>query len=97
LAHEARSEGIGASLADGKPWSMVTVDGQSGQLTLVQDGKGKMKGGPMGMTLNVKWREKGKLFCIKPGLLSERCMDMRSVDSGYDGYIDGKKFVTLRR
>jgi hypothetical protein len=97
LATEAFSEGIGARLADGKAWSMASADGQSGELTLIEGGKGKMKGGPIGMALNVKWREEGKLFCIKPGPLPERCMDMLSVTGGFDGYFDGKKFVSLRR
>jgi hypothetical protein len=96
-ASPAFSESIMLGIVDGKPWMMVTEDGQSGELTLEEGGKGKMKGGPMGMRLTVMWREKGKLFCIKPGPLSERCMDMTSVDGGYDGYIDGKKFVSLRR
>jgi hypothetical protein len=53
LVNAAFAEDIGASLSDGKPWSMVTEDGQSGQLTLVPGGKGKMKSGPMGMAFNV--------------------------------------------
>jgi hypothetical protein len=97
LVNAAIAEDIGASLSDGKPLSMVTEDGKSGQLTLVPGGKGKMKGGPMGMAFNVKWREQGKLFCIKPGPLSERCMNMQAAEGGYDGFVDGKKFVSLRR
>jgi hypothetical protein len=87
--------GIGATLADGKAWTMQTPEGKNVQVTFLPDGTGKMKAGFMGMGL--KWREDGNLFCMKPGFMKERCSEMRAVQGGYDTYIDGKKVGSLRR
>jgi hypothetical protein len=84
-----------AALIDGRAWSMQTSDGHNAQITLLSDGTGTLKGGPMEFKL--KWRAKGKLFCMKPGPMHERCMQMESVDGGFDGYRDGRIQVSLRR
>jgi hypothetical protein len=84
-----------AALIDGRAWSMQTSGGRSGQITLFADGTGTLNDGPMGLKL--KWRAKGEIFCMKPGPMRERCVQMKSVDGGFDGYRDDKIDVSLRR
>lgn len=84
-----------AALIDGRAWSMQTSDGRNAQITLLKDGTGTLKGGLMGFKL--KWRAEGELFCMKPGPMRERCVQMKSVDGGFDGYRDRRIDVSLRR
>jgi hypothetical protein len=95
MHEQSLAEDAVAAIADGKPWALKTADGKNAQVTYLPGGKGILKVG--GRSLNVKWREKDGLLCLKPGPFKERCMEMVAVKGGFDGYLDGKQESSLRR
>jgi hypothetical protein len=95
MPEQSLAESVIAQIADGKPWALTTADGRNAQVTYLPGGKGILKVG--GRSLNVKWREKNGHFCLKPGPMRERCVEMRAVKDGFDGYLDGKQESSLRR
>jgi hypothetical protein len=95
MHEQSLAESVIAKIADGKPWAMTTADGKNAQVTYLPGGKGIVKVGSR--SLNMKWRERDGLLCVKPGPFKERCAEMVAVKGGFDGYLDGKQDSSLRR
>jgi hypothetical protein len=84
------------AVADGRPWSMVVIDGKKAfKLTLMPNGTGTVK--PSSGTPELTWWQSGERVCLKSSLNGEHCVILLAREGGYDAVENSALFFTLRR
>lgn len=91
----ASEDSLARQLADGRPWSLAAAGGRSAILTLNPDGSGTIKGPPI--PISPSWRETPAGMCLNLGPAGERCVTLRRIDNGFEGYKDGMLELRMTR
>ncbi|MEI8143923.1 MAG: hypothetical protein WCH83_00535 [Alphaproteobacteria bacterium] len=97
MPSDAGAQSLIREIADGKPWSIVTLEGRTGRLTLNPDGTGKMDGGPM--SLSPTWEETRDGMCMTMPfpINNRRCVTLRREGVAVVGLRDGAQQFKLTR
>jgi hypothetical protein len=83
-----------AAVADGRPWSALTSEGQPARLTLNPDGTGRFEGP---VTLGVGWTIRGEEICLRLGVIRTRCLRFQPIPGGYEAWAEGARDLRLTR
>jgi hypothetical protein len=81
-------------LADGQPWAALTPEGRRAAIVFANDGTGQFRGP---LTLSLTWRVVGETLCLDISIFGRKCLRLREVPGGYQGWLDDKLDLTLTR
>ncbi len=83
------------TIADGQPWLMKTATGQTGRMTLLPNGAGKMRRGPLSIRLS--WTAIDDGICITSRVQGRQCVELKPSTTGFVGVRDDEVVFTLSR
>jgi hypothetical protein len=90
----AVAESPAAALADGRPWTATTAEGQTMRITFFADGTARMSLGIM--SRRVSWQPTADGFCLDSPR-GRRCLTLVPTEGGFVGKDGEAVAMTLQR